>query len=291
VEVLVIGVRSTEVDVWIQTSVLGDGQEVLPLNIHLSTTDSHLLHEVGRNGIGELDIAQTEIGSILNEVGGYLLTGCIRRIQPREQVFAAFTVRVIQHPLGAVTLEHVEVCPVTNIVKDVSALLSFCKHSKIPVFIPCREIDTVDEIRVWVTKEITICCCDHTILVHIPEVEHTFTGIGTKFGCSCCLLGIEETTTSANVGFDANLLRNRLEVVFDWYTRTTSDMLAQIAVARAQGQGTLPFTNIGTMRNRGIDLNLNWSDKAFNGQIRYSIGVNIVQFDHFILVLGNVYTN
>jgi TonB-linked SusC/RagA family outer membrane protein len=96
-----------------------------------------------------------------------------------------------------------------------------------------------------------------------------------------------ETTTSANVGFDANLLRNRLEVVFDWYTRTTSDMLAQIAVARAQGQGTLPFTNIGTMRNRGIDLNLNWSDKAFNGQIRYSIGVNITQYKNEVIKLNN----
>ncbi|NBT16648.1 MAG: SusC/RagA family protein, partial [Chitinophagia bacterium] len=96
-----------------------------------------------------------------------------------------------------------------------------------------------------------------------------------------------ETTTSANVGFDANLLRNRLEVVFDWYTRTTSDMLAQIAVARAQGQGTLPFTNIGTMRNSGIDLNLNWSDKAFNGQIRYSIGVNITQYKNEVIKLNN----
>lgn len=96
-----------------------------------------------------------------------------------------------------------------------------------------------------------------------------------------------ETTTSANIGFDANLFRNRLEVVFDWYTRTTSDMLAQIAVARAQGQGTLPFTNIGTMRNRGIDLNLNWSDKALNGQLRYSIGVNITQYKNEVIKLNN----
>jgi hypothetical protein len=137
VKVLVIGVRSTEVDVWIQTGILGNGQEVLSLYVHLSTTDSYLLHEVGRDGIGELDIAQTEIRSILDEVGGYLLTGCVRRIQPREKVFAAFTVRVIQHPLGAVTLEHVEVCPVTNIVEDVSTLLTFGKYCQIPILVSC----------------------------------------------------------------------------------------------------------------------------------------------------------
>ena len=96
-----------------------------------------------------------------------------------------------------------------------------------------------------------------------------------------------ETSTSMNVGIDATLFRNRLEVVLDWYNRTTSDMLAQIAVARAQGQGTLPFTNIGEMRNRGVDLNLNWTDKAMNGQLRYSIGFNISHYKNEVLKLNN----
>ena len=96
-----------------------------------------------------------------------------------------------------------------------------------------------------------------------------------------------ETTTSTNIGIDGSLLNNKLEVVLDWYTRTTSDMLAQIAVARAQGQGTLPFTNIGSMRNTGIDLNLNWTDKALGGQLRYSVGVNVTQYRNEVLKLNN----
>jgi len=96
-----------------------------------------------------------------------------------------------------------------------------------------------------------------------------------------------ETTTSTNIGLDGSLFNNKLEVVFDWYTRTTSDMLAQIAVPRAQGQGTLPFTNIGTMRNRGVDLNLNWTDKALGGQLRYSVGVNITHYKNEVLKLNN----
>jgi len=96
-----------------------------------------------------------------------------------------------------------------------------------------------------------------------------------------------ETTTSANVGIDATMFSNRLEFVFDWYTRTTSDMLAQIAVARAQGQGTLPFTNIGSMNNKGVDINLNWRDKAFGGKVRYSVGVNFTRYKNEVLKLNN----
>lgn len=96
-----------------------------------------------------------------------------------------------------------------------------------------------------------------------------------------------ETTTSANVGIDATMFSNRLEFVFDWYTRTTSDMLAQIAVARAQGQGTLPFTNIGTMNNKGVDINLNWRDKAFGGKVRYSFGVNFTHYKNEVIKLNN----
>jgi len=96
-----------------------------------------------------------------------------------------------------------------------------------------------------------------------------------------------ETTTSANVGFDASMFNSKLDVVFDWYTRTTSDMLAQIAVARAQGQGTIPFTNIGTMNNKGVDLNIDWKDKAFGGKVRYSVGLNFTHYRNEVLKLNN----
>ncbi len=96
-----------------------------------------------------------------------------------------------------------------------------------------------------------------------------------------------ETTTSANVGFDASMFNSKLDVVLDWYTRTTSDMLAQIAIARAQGQGTIPYTNIGTMRNKGIDLNIDWKDKAFGGKVRYSVGLTFTHYKNEVIKLNN----
>jgi hypothetical protein len=64
-------------------------------------------------------------------------------------------------------------------------------------------------------------------------------------------------------------------------------MLAQVAVPRAQGVATLPFTNIGEMRNRGVDLNLNWRDNAMNGKLRYNVGFNISHYRNEVLKLNN----
>ena len=96
-----------------------------------------------------------------------------------------------------------------------------------------------------------------------------------------------ETTTSANVGFDASMFNSKLDVVFDWYTRTTSDMLAQIAIPRAQGIGTIPYTNIGTMRNRGVDLTIDWKDKAMGGKLRYSAGLTFTHYKNEVIKLNN----
>ena len=83
-----------------------------------------------------------------------------------------------------------------------------------------------------------------------------------------------ETTTSLNVGLDASLLKNRLGVAFDWYTRTTSDMLFPVSAPLTQGVAVNPFQNIGTMRNRGVDLMINYGDRIGSNGLTYSVGVN-----------------
>jgi len=94
-----------------------------------------------------------------------------------------------------------------------------------------------------------------------------------------------ETNTSTNIGFDAALLDSRLEVVFDWYNRITSDMLTQIAPPRTAGSGTVPYTNIGEIRNRGLDLGINFRENV--GNFRYLIGVNFAHYKNEVLKLNN----
>lgn len=77
-----------------------------------------------------------------------------------------------------------------------------------------------------------------------------------------------ETNTSTNFGIDAVLLNNKMEFVLDVYNRLTTDMLTQIAIPRTAGSGTIPFTNIGEVQNRGFDIGLNFRIKKVTSGIR-----------------------
>ncbi|MCU0324407.1 MAG: TonB-dependent receptor [Spirosomaceae bacterium] len=90
-----------------------------------------------------------------------------------------------------------------------------------------------------------------------------------------------ETTTSTNIGLDANLFDNKLEVNFDWYNRITSDMLFPVEVQFTQGVAINPFQNIGEMQNKGIELGLNYNDKK--NDFTYSIGVNFSTYRNTVL--------
>ncbi|AWV98279.1 SusC/RagA family TonB-linked outer membrane protein [Arcticibacterium luteifluviistationis] len=71
-----------------------------------------------------------------------------------------------------------------------------------------------------------------------------------------------ENTTTYNVGFDMNMLNDRVQVVFDAYLRKTTDLITDLplpAYAGTVGQGSIgaPVVNIGDMENRGFGIALN----------------------------------
>ncbi len=96
-----------------------------------------------------------------------------------------------------------------------------------------------------------------------------------------------ETTTSTNVGFDANLFNGKLELIFDWYTRRTTDMLNQISIPLTQGIATIPFTNVGAMTNKGIDLSLTYNGRALDGNLRYSLSGNFSTYRNKVINLND----
>ena len=91
-----------------------------------------------------------------------------------------------------------------------------------------------------------------------------------------------ETTTSLNIGFDALLLKNKLSVGFDWYTRTTSDMLFPVQAPLTQGVATVPFQNIGSMRNRGVDLMIGYGDKIGSSGLSYNVNANFSTYRNVV---------
>jgi TonB-linked SusC/RagA family outer membrane protein len=73
-------------------------------------------------------------------------------------------------------------------------------------------------------------------------------------------LGQWERGVNTNIGFDATILKNTTEIVFDWYQKTTDDLLynpAGQAIGGAVVANNPNFKNVGSMKNTGIDLLIN----------------------------------
>ncbi len=71
-----------------------------------------------------------------------------------------------------------------------------------------------------------------------------------------------ETTYSYNVGFDLNMFNSRIEFVADFYYKKTKDLLLQVSLpaflgTEGYGAASEPWTNIGSVRNMGMELTLN----------------------------------
>ncbi|MFL5385047.1 MAG: SusC/RagA family TonB-linked outer membrane protein, partial [Longimicrobiaceae bacterium] len=66
-----------------------------------------------------------------------------------------------------------------------------------------------------------------------------------------------EETTSWNVGFDYGLFDDRVTGAVDYYVKDTDDMIFRVPVAAGSNLGNYVTTNIGSMRNRGLELSVN----------------------------------
>ncbi|MEO6285124.1 MAG: TonB-dependent receptor [Dyadobacter sp.] len=96
-----------------------------------------------------------------------------------------------------------------------------------------------------------------------------------------------ETTTQTNIGLDATFLKGVFGLNLDLYNRTTSDMLYQVSLPATQGVATIPFVNVGEMNNKGIDLGIDFNNKALNGDLTYSVGVNFSTYKNEVKKLNS----
>ena len=94
-----------------------------------------------------------------------------------------------------------------------------------------------------------------------------------------------ETSQQLDLGFDARLFRNRLNVAFDWYQKDTKDWLV-VAPIMGHFGANAPYINGGDVRNTGVELALNWSD-AISKDFSYSIGVNAAKNKNMVTSIAN----
>lgn len=94
-----------------------------------------------------------------------------------------------------------------------------------------------------------------------------------------------ETLESLNMGLDAALFNARLEVSLDWFNKDTKDMLLIVPVPYYYGYEKGPTVNVGKANNKGVELSLNWRDKA--GQnFSYNVGLNASTYRNKMINLG-----
>ena len=82
-----------------------------------------------------------------------------------------------------------------------------------------------------------------------------------------------ETTESTNVGLDVTFLDSKLIFSFEYYDKTTKDMLLAAPMPKYMGYFDDTYTNIGAANNRGIELNLEWRDRI--SDFEYNLGFNM----------------
>lgn len=81
-----------------------------------------------------------------------------------------------------------------------------------------------------------------------------------------------ETVRMTNLGVDASFLDYRLTSTLNYFIKDTDDMLLSPPSIGAQGSNPSPFLNVGEVRNKGFEIELNWQDQK--GELSYSIGAN-----------------
>jgi TonB-linked SusC/RagA family outer membrane protein len=92
-----------------------------------------------------------------------------------------------------------------------------------------------------------------------------------------------ETTDQFDAGVDIALLKSRLLVTADAYNKTTKDLLYEVAVPATLGYST-QLQNIGSVRNRGIELAVNTIN--LTGALGWTSSFNIAWNRNKVLNIG-----
>jgi TonB-linked SusC/RagA family outer membrane protein len=81
-----------------------------------------------------------------------------------------------------------------------------------------------------------------------------------------------ETAEMANVGLSAEMFNRSLQVNLNYFDKTTNDMLLAPPTIGTVGRLSIPDKNVGTLKNSGFEIDLNYNNKI--GQVSYRVGGN-----------------
>jgi len=99
-----------------------------------------------------------------------------------------------------------------------------------------------------------------------------------------------ETNKQTNIGIDLTLLKNKFNITFDYYVKTTENLLlvpdVSALIGASAGGSSAPVVNAGTIENRGIDLSINFKHD-FSENFGIGIGYNLTSIKNEALEVNN----
>ena len=86
-----------------------------------------------------------------------------------------------------------------------------------------------------------------------------------------------EKTLYKNIGFDAALFNNQIEMSFELYEKYTSDMLTHKPISVATGVSTYPIVNEGELQTKGWEFQLTYRNRVRD--FKYNIALNLSHYN------------
>jgi TonB-dependent starch-binding outer membrane protein SusC len=95
-----------------------------------------------------------------------------------------------------------------------------------------------------------------------------------------------ETNTQIDFGADIIMLQGKIDVTFDYYRKTSKDVLLGLPPPNNSGFFLPIDANLGQILNTGIELAVNYKNRI--GGLKYGIGGNITTVYNEVLSLGSI---
>ncbi|MEO6948770.1 MAG: TonB-dependent receptor [Ginsengibacter sp.] len=87
-----------------------------------------------------------------------------------------------------------------------------------------------------------------------------------------------------NVGIDATLFNNHLDLSVEYYKKSVDGLLRPIQAPYTAGEARSPFVNVGDIENKGVDANVTYRAQV-SKDFHTSVGVNFTSYKNKIISL------
>ena len=95
-----------------------------------------------------------------------------------------------------------------------------------------------------------------------------------------------ETSISTDIGFDASLLEGKIDFSFDYWDKTSKDVLIGLPLPYVSGYFLPADANLGEIKNSGIELSIDYRNQR--GDWTWGAGANLTTVKNEVKDLGSV---